>query len=152
MLEFDYSKRFESLIQSLNWQIQLPPDWSTFFDEVGECLPRPDDDRQNGRMKARTQAAMISERPIPSVPRDESIIGIYSKDFSRRGCSFLSAQQLYPQESVRLILPTFWMQVSVCRARRLGTACYEIGAELIEKHGPSKAAFETMQQPHSQLA
>ncbi len=142
MLEFDYTKRLESLIHSLDWQIQLPPIWADFFDEVGESGALANDERQNRRMKVRTLGVLHFERQLPSIPRTETSIGIYSRDFSRRGSGFVSPQQLYPQETVRLILPTFWLRLLICRSRRVGPACYEIGGELIEQNLPNSKAFD----------
>lgn len=141
MLEFDYPKRFKSLIQSLDWKIQLPPTWSNYFDETGECIALAKDERQNRRVKVRSQGVMIMERPLPSLTRGNDPVGVYSRDFSRRGCGFVAPYQLYPRESVRLILPTFWMRVEVSRSRRVGPQCYEIGCELIDQNLPDEEAF-----------
>ena len=142
MLDFDYSKRLEALIQSLDWQIQLPSTWSNFFDEVGESTTLALDERQNRRMKVRTLGVLHFERQLPAIPRPSSPVGIYSRDFSRRGCGFVSPQQLYPREIVRVILSTFWIQLEICRTRRVGPMCYEIGCELIAQNLPSAKAFD----------
>lgn len=141
MLEFNYSERFKSLIQSLDWRIQLPPSWANFFDERGDYYSLMGDERQNGRTRVRTQGVMIYEQPLPNIPRGLEPVGIYSRDFSRRACGFLTPYQLYPLESVRLILPTLWMRLQICRSRRLGPSCYEIGGELIDQSPPSESAF-----------
>jgi hypothetical protein len=144
MLELDYSMRLETLIQSLDWQIQLPPIWSNFFDEVGKSSTVPNDERQNVRKRVRTLGVMHFDKQLPSIPRPHTPIGIYSRDFSRRGCGFVSPFQVYPQEIVRLIMPTFWIRLLICRARRIGPCCYEIGGELIEQNLPSPIAFEEL--------
>jgi len=147
MLELDYSKRLDSLIQSLDWQIQLPPFWSTFFKDVGETSTLQNDERQNRRMKVRTLAVLHYERSLPSMPRPDQPIGVYIKDFTRRSCGFISANQLFPEEIVRIILPTFWIRLHLVRARRVGPSCYEYGGELLEQNQPSDLAFKGISMP-----
>ena len=147
MLEFNYPERLESLIQSLNWQISLPDDWSNYFHESGEYAMYANDQRQNRRLKVRTLAVLHYERQLPSLPRENTLVGVYTRDFSRRGCGFLCPHQIYPKETVRLILPTFWIRLEITRARRVGPSCYEIGGELIEQNSPSDDAFEGLALP-----
>jgi hypothetical protein len=147
MLDFDYSDRLESLIQSLGWQIELPADWSNYFNETGDYGTYANDQRQNRRVKVRTLAVLHYERQLPSVPREPALVGVYTRDFSRRGCGFLCPHQIYPQETVRLILPTFWIRLEIMRARRIGPSCFEIGGELLEQNSPSVDAFDGIQVP-----
>ena len=68
-------------------------------------------------------------------------MGIYTRDFSRQGTGFLSPCEIYPEEQVRIVLPTFWVQLRVARARRINGKCYEIGAVLSRQHEPDSDAF-----------
>jgi hypothetical protein len=147
MLDFDYTERLNSLIQSMNWQIRLPPIWSNYFEETGESVPLPKDQRQNRRMKVRSLGLMVYEKPLPSVPREPCPVGVYSKDFSRKGCGFLSPVPVYPEETVLLILPTFWLRLVICRCRRVGASCYEVGGELLAQAPPSEKAFAGLEAP-----
>ncbi len=142
MLGINYTERLEALIDRLDWSIELPPNWSGFFDETGESSSLVDDQRQNRRMKIRTLAVMHLEHRLPAIPRPELPLAAYTRDFSRRGCGFIAPVQLFPQEMVRLILPTFWLRLLIVRARRVGNHCFEIGTELIEQNKPSNAAFD----------
>jgi PilZ domain len=142
MLGIDHSKRLESLIDRLDWSIELPPDWSNYFAESGESNVLPNDERQSRRIKVRTLSVLHVEHAIPSLPRPSVPLGVYTHDFSRRGCGFISPVQLLPEEVVRLLLPTLWMRLRIVRARRVGPRCYEIGAELIEQHALDSHAFE----------
>lgn len=142
MLDDDYLQRLDSVIQQLNWQIQLPDSWSNFFQETGEYGVYANDERQNRRVKVRTVALMHYERMLPSYPRKSEIVGIYTRDFSRRGCGFVAAHQLFPCEIVRLLLPTLWLRLEITRATRVGPACYVIGGELLEQNQPSDSAFD----------
>lgn len=95
-------------------------------------------------MKARAYGLLWFEQTLKSVPRDALSLplGIYTRDFSQRGCGLLSAIQIYPDETLRIVLPTFWMTVKTACCRRVGPHCYEVGARLIRQREPSDDAFE----------
>ena len=141
MLEFNYSERLDSLIHNLDWHIQLPPDWVNFFEESGTCSSMASDERNNSRMRIRTRAVLRWETSLPSVPRGPEPVGVYIKDFSRRGCGLISPIQFYPEETVRILLATFWIRLKVVRVRHVGPSCYEIGLKLIEQNQPGPEAF-----------
>ena len=79
---------------------------------------------------------------LSSMKRDCGYIPVYTADFSRGGCGFISAIQIFPTERIRLILPTFWIQLEIVRCRKLGSKCYEVGGVLLSKNQPDPAAFE----------
>jgi hypothetical protein len=147
MLDGDYLQRLDSVIKQLNWQIQLPENWSSFFLESGEYSTYAKDERRNRRVKVRTVALMHYERMLPSYHRNLEIVGTYTRDFSRRGCGFVAANQLFPREIVRILLPTLWLRLEVTRATRFGPSCYVIGGELLEQNQPSDSAFNDITIP-----
>ena len=142
MLEIDYSTQLGELIKATDWDIELPMEWSDYFDQRGEVASYSDDERHNQRLKIRTHGILWFEGPLPFCPRPTSPLGIYTRDFSRHGTGFLSPFEIYPEEKVRIALPTFWVQLHVVRARRITSKCYEIGSTLIQRHDPSPEAFE----------
>ncbi|GAA5506257.1 hypothetical protein [Novipirellula caenicola] len=143
MLEVDYSQRLNGLIEQVNWDIQLPVEMSEYFASNGEASNSfPTDERSNQRISIRTRGLLWSEVALPFCPRPSRPIGIYTRDFSRTGAGFLSSLQFFPEEEVRIVLPTFWVRVRVTRVRRLGDACFEIGTILLQKYSPSENAFE----------
>ena len=142
MLENDYPTGFSELIQSVSWDIELPIEWAGFFHERGEVPCYTEDERNNQRLKVRTHGLMYFEQSLPFRPRDSGPIGVYTRDFSRQGCGFLSPFELFPGEQIRIALPTFWVQVEVVRARRITSKCYEIGTTLIKRHDPSIEALQ----------
>lgn len=141
MLEIDYSTQLGELIQSVDWDIELPIEWTDYFQERGEVASFVDDDRNNQRLKIRTHGILWFEKSLPFRTRNESPLGIYTRDFSRRGAGFLAPFELYPEEIVRVALPTFWVRLHVVRARRITSMCYEIGAMLLQRLDPSPDAF-----------
>ena len=100
------------------------------------------DERSNIRMRIRTHAALHYETTLPSVPRGAETVGVYIGDFSRRGCGLISPVQMYPEETVRVVLATFWIRLKVVRSRRVGPSCYEVGGELTQRNQPSPEAFD----------
>ena len=144
MLEIDYSAQLGRLIQSIDWDIELPLEWSDYFEERGEIASYVDDDRNNQRLKIRTHGILWFDESLPFCKRDRNPLGIYTRDFSRQGAGFLSSIEIYPEEVVRIALPTFWVQLHVVRARRITSKCYEIGARLLQRLDPHPDAFQRM--------
>lgn len=143
MLDFDYSAGFAALIRAIDWRIRLPPEWDVFFHEKGIASSCHADPRRHQRMNVRTPGLLWFERPLPAFPRDRSPVGIYTRDLSRRGLGLVTPMQLYPEEIIRAVLTTFWVEVRVVSCRRVSEACYIAGTELISQHAPGRAAFRT---------
>lgn len=142
MLDGDYQERFGELIKALPWSIELPREWADYFEERGELPTFRGDPRTNQRLKVRVHGALWFEDGPRFLRRPPEPVGIYTRDFSRQGAGMLCPIQLYPEEKVRIILPTFWVRMNVMRARRLTRACYEIGTQLLEQHEPDLEVFE----------
>lgn len=141
MLEEHYSNQLQELIGSIEWDIELPLEWMDYFQERGEIASQADDDRSNLRLKARTHGVLWFDRPIFFRPRALGPVGVYTRDFSRNGIGFLSPVEIFPEEHVRVVLPTFWVQLCVVRARRITSKCFETGTTLIRRYDPSLDAF-----------
>lgn len=152
MCDSDYSVRFAESIHAVDWDIELPVVWKDFFEEKGELPSYVEDARSNQRLRVRTHGIMWFESDLQFRPRTDRPIGIYTKDFSRQGIGVLSAMQLYPEETLRIALPTFWLQVRVSRVRRITSKCYEVGTTLLHRHDPSMAAFEPSAADHRSSA
>lgn len=144
MLGEHYPNLLAKLIDRAVWSITLPETHRNFFKERGQAMSVAGEQRNAGRTRVRTRGILIYEQPLPTIPRPRRCIGIYTGDFSHNGIGFLTPHQLFPQESVRILFPTFWMQVQVVRARRLGQRCFEIGGTLIRRCDPSEDAFDPL--------
>ena len=141
MLAVDYQTKLAQLLHSMNWSIDIPDEWSDYFKDTARPAAFADDQRNNQRLKIRTCGVMWFEKSIPIRPRANEPLGIYTRDFSRQGTGFLCPCEIYPEEEVRIVLPTFWVQLRVARARRINRCCYEVGAVLILQHDPNSEAF-----------
>ncbi|MGB7325579.1 MAG: PilZ domain-containing protein [Rubripirellula sp.] len=142
MLEIDYPTQFGELIQSTDCDIELPVEWTDFFEERGEVAAFIEDARNNRRLRIRTHGLMWFERTLPFCKRSTDPVVCYTRDFSRIGAGILVPFQIFPEEKLRLVLPTFWVQLHVVRARRITSKCYEIGTQLMGRHDPGPEAFD----------
>lgn len=141
MLEEPYQEKLDSILATINWSIELPPRLADFFSVRGDSQTTVQEERKHIRIRARAKCPGFFESTLPSLNRNVTFIPIYTSDFSRGGCGFLSSIQIFPTERLRLILPTFWLQLQIVRCRKLGVNCYEIGSELVSKNQPSPEAF-----------
>jgi hypothetical protein len=126
------------MINQVSWDIELPPHMVEYFDEKKQSSTTYSDRRKAIRLQARIRGVLYPERTLPAFPRPERHLGIYTNDFSRNSFSFLSAIQFWPTETIRILLPAFWMSGRVIRARYLGPHCYEAGCQLIRRHIPGE--------------
>lgn len=149
MLAVDYRTKLDQLIHSIDWKIKIPDEWADYFEDTGRPTTFADDQRHNQRLKIRTCGILWFEKAIPMKSRTRDPIGIYTRDFSRQGTGFLSPCEIYPEEHVRIVLSTFWVQLRVARARRINSQCYEIGAVLSRQHEPGSDAFFSDPHPAS---
>ena len=141
MLEGDYLAQLAKLTGDVDWDIELPRQWSNFFDEKGHAPTCPSDERHNQRYRLRTHGLMYFVNPLPAFPRTKKPVGVYTCDFSRHGCGILSSAPLFPEEQIRVLLPTFWTVLTVVRVRRITKRCFEIGLKLNKRFDPSEEAF-----------
>ncbi len=141
MLAQDYQHRLGLLIQSVPDKIELPVGYENFFGESGPTSSVENDRRSSVRMRVRTSGILIPRRWLPAFPRSTAPELIYTKDFSKTGFGFVTHQQYFPGEHVRVVLATFWMEIVIRRCRRLGPDCFEAGGTLLERHDMSLEAF-----------
>lgn len=141
MLDFDYPSHYAGLIESIDWRIQLPSTMNGFFAESGIVEELDREKRQAQRRIVRLKGAMMIERALPMISRGNRFIGVYTKDFSKDGCGLLSSIQWFPEETVRLVLPTFWLTLRVHYCQKLGENCFHVGLKLLNRHDPDRAAF-----------
>ncbi len=146
MLGIDYTDQFNELVESVPWTIQLPETWGNFFSERGECQTYSGDGRKHRRMKARSYGMLWIQEPCQAIPRPVTAHGVYTKDFSQRGCGLISPIEIYPDEVLRVVLPTFWLTIRVTRCCRVQAHCFEVGAVLIRQSAPSDDAYDLQNQ------
>lgn len=131
MLDQDYSNKLCKLMDQTSWKIELPTRMEDFFQKNNHSHSMPSDRRGGQRMRARTRGVLLPEVQLPAFPREGKHIGIYTNDFSRNSFGIISPIQFWPEEVIRILLPTLWMSGRVVRVRYLGPHCFEIGCMLI---------------------
>lgn len=100
--------------------IVLPDTWSNYFEQIGPVPQRFDDCRRFRRWNYRVKALLR---------RHGEIEAILTKDISRMGIAFLHHQQLFPKETVEVLLPDGrCLLVHVSRCARIQDDCFECGA------------------------
>lgn len=142
MLDEPYKEKLDVVLASMNWTIQLPARLADFFSVRGDSQIAEHEERKHIRIRARAKCAGLFVSTLTCLERDSKCIPVYTSDFSRGGCGFLSSIQIYPTERIRLMLPNFWLQLEIVRCRKLGPKCYEVGSVLLAKNQPDPAAFE----------
>lgn len=141
MLVEDYQRHLGELIHKVPADICLPPGYEDYFSNSGTPPSCEGDRRHAARTRVRTKGILYPLEWLPAFPRTATPRLIYTKDFSKTGFGFISRQQYYPGERVRVLLATFWMEIAIQRCRRLGPNCFETGSTLLEQHEPSYDAF-----------
>ncbi len=142
MLDSDYPRLLARLIAKTTWSITLPAGQENFFEETGLATSATIDLRRSGRVRLRTRALAVPDETLACLTRPKEVIGIYTMDFSRHGFGFVSERQFFPNERLRILLPSFWLTVKVVRARYMGPGFFEHGTTLVRRSDPSINAFQ----------
>ena len=137
MLAEDIQERSAaSLIGSLPCRVQLPEKLKESFELKGPTPTMPDENRRYPRLRCRSEghrAGLQCVSTYDSLARTDAWAAAYVADFSKGGIQVIHHEQLYPGERVRVLLVTGnLLDVEVVRCRRLGQACYTVGAKILK--------------------
>mgnify|MGYP001563117000 CR=1 FL=1 len=83
-------------------------------------------------------------REIPPSSQLEPF-GVFTRDCSMTGVSFLVAFQLFQDEIIRIALRSIWMRLAVVRSEKMTGKCYEIGARIVSRHDPGSEPLESLE-------
>ncbi|QDV68306.1 hypothetical protein Poly24_20150 [Rosistilla carotiformis] len=144
MLEENYKQALAKLIENAVWDIELTEGHEAFFGDNGAMSPCAFETRASPRMRARGRGILFFEETLHAFPRSPAPLGIYTMDFSKMGIGFVASRQFFPEEIVRIVLPTFWARLRITRCQRNNPQRYDSGGVLISWHEPSADAFETL--------
>ena len=104
----------------LSSPVELPEEWTDFFDHHGPTSGDFDESRGYHRFHLRGKAIL---------KRNGAHYGIFTKDISRTGMGFYCGEQLFPCENVSLWLPNGTNpEMAIVRCLRIKENCYECGA------------------------
>lgn len=110
--------------------VRLPPEMSKFFDESGYIATVIGEQRSSARLRVRCEALIHSTYTPPFLMRLEKRARVLVKDLSRSGIGILLHQQMYPTERFWIELNYRRLHVTVVRCRKIGDACFEVGASI----------------------
>jgi hypothetical protein len=110
-------------------QVILPAELEPFFEESGFAAPTHHERRQYARLKVRQRVKIefLGVDDGPSERTDPSGWAL-TKDMSKNGVGILYHEQVFPEESFRIVLAGRRITALVVRCRRIGDSCYEVGA------------------------
>jgi hypothetical protein len=109
--------------ETLDQKTRLPGDEAEFLAPKGPTPRLYDNQRTYHRFYLRGKALL---------KRDQTLLGVFTKDVSRRGMGFLSPVQLLPMERLRMHVPgAKELQLEVARCHRVDDACFECGAKFV---------------------
>jgi len=119
----------EQLIATAACAIELPEEWSDYFEAAGPTPPSFDESRRFPRFHFRRFAVLGNRSTIPALPRPAGSHRVFLKDISRSSVAFLHSEQLFPCECPELFMPdgSKWL-VTVTRCLRHKERCYEVAA------------------------
>lgn len=133
MLEAVDLDQRRQLIERIPCRVQLPPDWAAADEGEGYGGACANEFRANFRYRAPRRGALQFIDELPAFRRGNGLFGVVVQDFSRRGMGLLFHEQLFPEERVRVLLPSVSVVGAVSRCRRRGPGCFEVGLTLDEE-------------------
>lgn len=132
----DQSGSAAKIIRSLRCHVQLPEKLRERFETQGVAPATPDDRQRAPRVRCRNVnnlAGLKLLATFPALARADAWHAVYLVDLSRSGSQVLHNEPLYPGERASLLLQNGTnLDVEIVRRRRLGEACFAIGARLID--------------------
>jgi hypothetical protein len=109
--------------EKVELKANLPEEMKDFYDHHGTVPARPGCRRAYLRFFLRGKGIL---------QRNDTYLGVYTADASRKGLKFYSPVQLLPNERCRIRLPkTKEFQIEIVRCRRVSEGCYECGAMFV---------------------
>ena len=102
MLEEDYSKLLNKVINSCECDLAVPREWQDRLTRRGVVPPTLDDQRRYIRHHFNGRGVLEYDETFSSIPREHTIAQVMTRDISRSGIAFLHSEQLFPGEQVSL--------------------------------------------------
>lgn len=132
MLETADFEQRRRLIERIACRVLLPPELKELLEAEGYASSQDDEFRTNFRYRAVRRAVVQPCGNLPAFPRG-GMSGAIVQDFSRRGMGLLHHEQFFPDERLRVLLPSVSVEGTVARCRRRGPSCFELGLVLDEE-------------------
>jgi hypothetical protein len=115
--------------------VQLPKELESFYEEHGYLPSTAFENRSNARLRVRSEGKLEFLCLPHAASRARQAAGrVLIKDLSRTGIGILYHEQIFPEEKFRITFQQRQIDVLSVRCRRLSSACYEIGGEVLSTH------------------
>jgi hypothetical protein len=122
----------------LGTRVLLRESEDVFLMRQGALPSRSTDRRRHRRYEYRSHAILC---------RDGKYQAVYTKNLSRSGVMIIAAEQLFPCEEVRLLLPSGdWFSVAARRCRRVQQQCFECGTAILQIDRCSETTYDEIKQ------
>ena len=119
-----------SKLLTLECEIVIPLGYESKARASRQLIDPNEDQRRYPRQDCQTVAALKYEDFCPALRRSDKFRRIVLRNLSRCGVGFLHSEQMFPHENAFFVLPNGTQRrLKVKRCRRIGSKCYEIGAE-----------------------
>ncbi len=131
MLEDDYSKQLDRLLESCECDVAVPSEWEERLNRRGVKPSIEGDRRRYVRHHFTSSAVLEYGQTLSAIPREHTHTRVLTCDLSRAGVAFLHADQLFPGERVHLWLSAGKRAYEVVRCVQHDENCFEVGAILV---------------------
>lgn len=118
------------LIERIPCRVRVPDDWQRSLEAEGCAASQANEFRAGMRYRVVRRAVVQLYGSLPAFPRPEGYTGAIVQDFSRHGMGVLYHEQLFPEERLRVLLPSISVEATVIRCRRVAQSCYQLGLVL----------------------
>ncbi len=131
MLRTSDEPNYNELIEEHPLKLAIPPQIQLELRERGPISNCDEDVRVATRFRCNGPAVLEWLDSPSGLPIAFPTTQVLVRNLSRTGFSVLADRQWYPEQHVKIYLPTAIITAIVVRARRLGCRCYDLGFRVV---------------------
>ncbi len=122
---------FSELITAHPLSLAIPPQVQLELRQRGPISTCDEDVRVAPRFRCKGPAVLEWIESPSGLPLQFPTTQVIVRNLSRTGFSVLADRQWFPEQMVKIYLPSAVVLAKVVRARRLGSRCYDIGFRIV---------------------
>ena len=131
MLATKNESNFNELINEHPLSLAIPPHVQLELRQRGPISTCDGDVRVAPRFRCKGPAVLEWIESPSGLPLQFPTTQVIVRNLSRTGFSVLADRQWFPEQVVKIHLPSAVVLAKVVRARRLGSRCYDIGFRIV---------------------
>jgi hypothetical protein len=131
MLATKNEPNFDELINEYPLSLAIPPQVQLELRQRGPISTCDKDVRVAPRFRCKGPAVLEWIESPSGLPLQFPTTQVIVKNLSRTGLSVLADRQWFPEQVVKIHLPSAVVLAKVVRARRLGSRCFDIGFRIV---------------------